>query len=288
MVAAAATTPISGLFARVYREILADRTQLPSMPDVAIRIRAAMQQPNYTVDTVARVVKADPGTSAYLLAVANSPMYAPVNPIQRVEHAISRLGAETTRNLVTAHALRAMFTTRSEVLAKVMRVTWARSAKLAALSAIIAERCRGFSPDQAMLAGLLQDIGVLPLLMALEKQKMKVPPPARIIASVEAFSSKVGAALLGHWGLEDNLVEVPRSKGDWLRNPSETPDLADIILIARLHTLVGTALIQTLPKMNEIPAFKKLNLGDVGPNESLEFVREAEEEVRALMGILGV
>ena len=283
-----APTPVSGLFAQVYREILADNAQLPSMPDVAIRIRAAMQQPNYTVDTVARVVQADPGTSAYLLSVANSPMYAPVNPIQRVDHAISRLGAETTRNLVTVHALRAMFTTRSEVLAKIMRMTWVRSAKLAALSAIIAKHCPGFAPDQAMLGGLLQDIGVLPLLMALERQQRKIKHPEKIVASVEAFSGKVGAVLLKHWGFEEDFIEVPRSRGDWLRNSSTLLELADIVLIARLHTIVGTGLFQSLPPIPEIPAVQKLPAGTLGPNQSLDFLKEAEQEVKELMAVLGV
>ena len=52
--------PKSGFFARAYREILADRAPLPSMPDVAVRIRAAMQQPNYNAKTIARLINADP------------------------------------------------------------------------------------------------------------------------------------------------------------------------------------------------------------------------------------
>lgn len=119
-----AERPISGLFAQIYREILADRACLPSMPDVALRIRAAMQRSNYSAATVARVVKADPSTSAYLIRVANSALYGGVVSIQNVENAVARLGMDTTRNLVTAHALRAMFQTRSRVLGRLMQETW--------------------------------------------------------------------------------------------------------------------------------------------------------------------
>jgi len=163
--------PVSGLLAGIYREIMTDRAHLPSMPDVAIRIRASMQKPNYTAATVARVVKADPGMSAYLLRAANSALYRGVVPIQNVENAVARLGMDATRNLVTAYAMRAMFKTRSRVLSRLMQDTWRQSARRAALASVIATRCPGFDPDRAMLGGLLQDIGVLPLLYALEGRK---------------------------------------------------------------------------------------------------------------------
>ena len=284
----AAHKPVSGLFAHIYREILADRASLPSMPDVALRIRAAMQRPNYSAETVARVVKADPGTSAYLLRVANSAMYGGVVSIQDVEHAVARLGMDTTRNLVTAHALRAMFQTRSPILDRLMRETWQQSARLAALASVIASRCPGFLPDRAMLAGLLQNIGVLPLLNALEGRGQPIPEPERIYSAIEAFAAKIGAVLLEHWEFDDDLVEVARARGDWWRNPRPEPDLADIVLVAQLHACVGGNEMSTLPLINETPAFLKLPLGDVGPDASLEFLREAESDVREVMQMLGV
>lgn len=281
-------TPISGLFAKVYRQILAGKAQLPSMPDVALRIRAAMQQPHCNVNTLSKVVQADPGTSAYLLGIANSPLYAPVERIQKVDHAVSRLGMETTRNLVTAYALRAMFTTRSRTLAKIMQTTWHRSARLAALSAVIASRCPGFSTDAAMLGGLLQDIGVLPLLRALENMESKAIKPERVYASVDAFSGKVGPVLLKHWKLDDELVEVTRSRSDWYRNKGDKADLADLVLVARLHTYIGTQAMHSLPRITDLPAFEKLPLPDKDPQTSLAFLYEAEQDVRDVMRMLGV
>ena len=114
----AATPPKSGFFALAYREILADRAPLPSIPDVALRIREAMAEPNYDAKTIARLVNADPGITAYLMRVANSPLYGGAVPIRDLENAIARLGIMPTRNLVTTYALKAMFSTRSAVLRK--------------------------------------------------------------------------------------------------------------------------------------------------------------------------
>jgi HD-like signal output (HDOD) protein len=280
--------PVSGFFAKIYREIIADKAGLPSMPDLALRIRAAMQRPNNSAATISRVVQADPGTAAYLIRVANSALYGGVARIRNVEHAVSRLGMTTTRNLVTAHALRAMFRTRSAALAGLMQETWKKSAKVAALASIIANRCPGFAADRAMLAGLLQDIGVLPLLNALERGRQPLPDPVRIAGIIELFASKVGAVLLKHWEFDEEVVEVARSREDWWRNQSMEPDLADIVLVARLHASVGGEGMQHLPLINEVPAFLKLPLGGLNPAESLEFLREAESDVRDVMQMLGV
>jgi HD-like signal output (HDOD) protein len=280
-------TPISGLFARAYKDILQDRARLPSLPDVAIRLRAAMQNDRYDVRSVARVVQADPGTAAYVVRIANSPIYRGRVATDNVENAISRLGMRTTRNLVTAHALRAMFQTRSAVLATVMRSTWQRSAKVGALAAIIARRCRGFEPDRAMLAGLLQDIGVLPLIKALEASRQS-PAPERLAASLDAWCAKVGVVLLRQWGFDEEFVEVARSRNDWLRDPGGKADLADVILVARLHACMGDGTSQPLPALEDLPAFARLPLGTMTLDERLRIVLEADREIRNVTSILGV
>ncbi|MFK8028961.1 MAG: HDOD domain-containing protein [Gammaproteobacteria bacterium] len=286
--AAPAAKPLRGLFSKVYHGILTDKAQLPSMPHVALRIRAAMQQKNFTAEKAARVIEADAGTSAYLIAVANSALYRGRVPITNVQNSVSRFGMEITRNLVMSYALRAMFTTRSPVLARLLQNTWRDGARLAALSSIMAKRCSGFVPDQAMLGGLLQDIGILPLLKALDHSKQSITDPNRVLATVESYANKVGPVLLEHWGFDESIVEVARSRKDWLRDPAPTADLADLILVARLHAGVGTAEQNTQPHINQVPAFNKLPLGDVGPGESLLILQEAETDVQDVMKMLGV
>lgn len=277
--------PINGLFARVYADIQRDSTCLPSMPDLALRLRAAMAEPACSAATIARVVKVDSGVSAYLLRVANSALYGGVTRIVGIESAISRLGMAATRNLVSAHALRAMFTTRSRALESVMRDTWRRSAHVGAVSAVLAARC-GFQADRALLAGLLQDIGALPLLHALEQHKVNIDDDQRVAATIDEFAPKVGAVLLAHWGFDDELIEVARSRGDWWRSHGNTADLSDLVLIARLHALVGTEHHATLPLINEVPAFFRLPLGELGPEASFALLREARDEIKEVLTVL--
>ncbi len=281
------TTPIHGLLARIVHDIFTDRANLPSMPDVALSIRRSMQQPDYSAASVARAIKSDPGTTAYLVRIANSALYRGAAAIEGIENAVVRLGLETTRNLVTAYALRAMFTTKSGVINQVMQTNWRASARRAALSSVIAAHCGTEDADRAMLAGLLQDIGVLPLLRAIDVRGLS-PDIGQLEQTLGAFASKVGVMLLEHWGFDEEMVEVARSRKDWWRDPEPSADLSDIVLIARLHASVGTPEMHEAPKINEVPAFAKLPLGDVGPDESLEFLREADADVSELMQVLGV
>lgn len=280
--------PLSGLFTLAYRDIVAGKVALPSMPDVALRIRAAMQKEQATVAEVGRVVAADASTAAYLLGVANSPIYRGVARITDVDHCIMRLGLVTTRNLVTAYALRAMFSTRSTILARLMSEIWRQSARTAAFAAILAKRDGRFSPDQAMLGGLLQDIGVLPLLSILSNRPRALREPERLRPSLRKYGPRVGVVLLERWNLDPELVEVVRHRQSFERDTGEAMDLADLVLVARRLAAAGTPENAHLPAFDSMAAFSKLALGRLSMQETLDMLLAADEEVREIMQLLGV
>jgi HD-like signal output (HDOD) protein len=282
------TTPVSGVYVKIYSEIMADKTLLPTMPEVAVRMRAAMNDPSYDVARIARIVQADAGISAYLVRMANSALFRGSAPSQDVPAAVMRLGMNLTRNVVISHSLRSMFRVKAGALSEVMQETWQRSARLAALSAVLAKRCGVATADRALLAGLLQDIGALPILNAFERRRDEPPTVDRIKATIEELAAKVGATLLHHWGFEEEMVEVARSRNQWFRDSGGRADLADLVLIARLHAGLGTPLQSHCPRIDHVPAFGKLPLGALRPDDSVAVLAEAEAEVRELTEMLGV
>jgi len=281
------STPVITLISKNCQELLTNQASLPSMPDVAARIHSAMASPNWSVGTIATIIKGDPGTTTYLLQMANSAMYAGVTPIREVERAISRIGMDSTRNLVMAHALRSMFMTRSKMLAALMRQTWKMSARLAALSAVLARQCSRMSPERALLAGLLQDIGVLPILNVLNRYQDQITDEAQVAGAVDRYAPQVGQVLLKHWDFEADMVDVARSRGDWLRDPRPDPELADLVLLARLHDNIVEGKASSLPRIDEVPAFAKFPLGGLLPDSSLELLHEEQASVNDVMRALG-
>jgi HD-like signal output (HDOD) protein len=280
--------PLRGLFTLAYRDIVAGKVALPSMPDVALRIRAAMQKEQASIADVGRVVSADASTAAYLLGVANSPIYRGVTRITDVDKCIMRLGLVTTRNLVTAYALRAMFSTRSGTLARLMSEIWRQSARTAAFAAILARRDGRFSPDQAMLGGLLQDIGVLPLIKVLSGRPRALRERDRLRPSLREFGPRVGVVLLERWNFDPELVEVVRQRQSFARDTGGPVDLADLVLVARRLAAAGTVEDKGLPTFESMAAFSKLALGRLTMQETLDMLLAADEEVREIMQLLGV
>jgi len=280
-------TPIITLIGDACREVLANRDSLPTMPDVAIRVHRAMKSQNWSINSVAAIIKGDPGTTTYLLQIANSALYSGVTPITEVEMAVARIGMANTRSLVMAHTMRSMFVTDSRILGALMRQTWQRSARLAALSAVLARHCSQFPPERALLAGLLQDIGTLPILKVLKNFEQQLTDKQKVQQAIDRYSPQVGMVLLKQWGFEADMIEVARSRGDWQRNNQPAADLADLILIARLHGDIVSGEVENLPNIEDVPAVSKLPVGELRPDSSLDCLHEKDNAVRAVMQMLG-
>ena len=280
-------TPVIALISDSCRQLLTNKATLPSMPDVAARIHGAMSSPNWSISNIAAIIKGDPGTTTYLLQMANSAMYAGVDPIREVDHAISRIGLDRTRALVMAHAVRSMFETRSKILGKVMRETWQRSSRLAATCAVLARTCTHLSPERGLLAGLLQDIGVLPILSVLNQYQDQLSNEAQVQSVIDRYAAQVGLVLLQQWEFEPDMVEAARSRGNWFRDPGPEPELADLVLVASLNERVVDGKGDGLPGLEELPAFAKFAMGDLLPDASLAVLEEEADAVRDVMRALG-
>ncbi len=282
------SVPIATLITDICSKLLSNHASLPSMPAVAARIHDAMASPNWSMRTIATIIRSDLGTTTYLLQVANSPLYAGAGPVRQVEQAIARLGINSTRHLVMAHAVRSMFVTRSELLTSLMQRTWASSTRLAALCGVLATHCSRFRPESATLAGLLQDIGVLPILNVLNRYHEQLKNEGPVVAAIDRFAPSVGTVLLARWGFEADMVEVARSRGNWLRDPQPSADLADLVLIARLHAGIASGDgAQEMPRIDAVPAFGKLAFGDLRPDGSLALLHDEAAMINELMGSLG-
>ncbi|MEO8467064.1 MAG: HDOD domain-containing protein [Gammaproteobacteria bacterium] len=282
------SVPIATLISDACGKLLSNHASLPSMPAVAARIHDAMASPNWSMRTIAAIIKSDLGTTTYLLQVANSALYAGGAPSRQVEQAIARLGIITTRHLVMAHAIRSTFVTRSQLLTSLMRRTWQSSTRLAALCGVLAKHCSRFPPESATLAGLLQDIGVLPILNVLNQYQSQLSNEALVVSAIDKFAPPVGTILLTRWGFAADMIEVARSRANWFRNPHPAPDLADLVLVARLHdNIVTHNNAHNPPRIDAVPAGAKLPLGDLQPDSSVTLLHKEEATISELMRSLG-
>ncbi|MBI2380879.1 MAG: HDOD domain-containing protein [Gammaproteobacteria bacterium] len=267
------------LFLQIFQRLRNGELPLPSLPDIGLRVREAVRDPNQSLQGIAKVVQMDPALAAYLVSVANSPLFRGAKAVDSCQTAVGRLGLSVTGNLVTSYSLKTLFANASTVLTKILRSHWQASVRLGALSSVLARQTRSADPDRALLGGLLQDIGTLPIIANLANKPAILADEAELAAIIEHYVVPVGGLLLKHWQFDEDMLKVVASREDWMRDPGPKAELADLVLLARLHAYVGTPAMRGCPRINAVPAYAKLNLGELSPAESLQILEAARQEI---------
>ncbi|MBV1888927.1 MAG: HDOD domain-containing protein [Proteobacteria bacterium] len=200
--------------------------------------------------------------------------------------ALKRIGLYTTSQLVTTFAIRSTFNVPSGPFKEVLLKSYQKSTNVAVLSYCLAGKVLKLDPGKAMLAGLMQDIAIPPILSCLSERPNIFNDPETRNKAVDHLAPLVGVLILKKWGFNKEMIEVVRSRGDWMRDPHKKADLSDIILIARIHSMLGTPEFRDCPAITDIPAFHKLPFGKLTPNQSLLILEDAKEEIVELNRLL--
>lgn len=269
----------SGVYAKIFLAVESDENVLPALPEIIISLRKKLNDPDCTIKIAADVLKSDPGLSAYIMRISNSARYMFASPPRDLEAAVMRLGLASTASLATAHAARAMFNSSNPKLRKMMMDSYHRATRTSILCFLLAERLPGFDAEEAMLAGLLQDIAIPPLLMKLADRPDIFNDETRRKQCIDELAPKVNALIMKHWGFDDAFIAVMRARKQWHRDEHEKLDMADIVLIARWYSLMGTPEFSECPEFEKIPALQKLPVSELTADHSLKLLEESRQEI---------
>ena len=192
--------------------------QLPSLPQVALRIIQLVQEREPDFGEITKVIKSDPAICAKLLRTANSAVFGLRQRVTSVEAAVPILGANLVKTIVLSFTL-ADQQIRSHDHADEYQRHWRRSLFQAVAAESLALETQCADPALVFTIGLLQDIGELAMLNAIPQeyatcQASVEPGDAQCDVEVaqHGFSHvDVGVALCERWGLETSLVEAVKS-----------------------------------------------------------------------------
>lgn len=238
--------------------VASDALELPTLPEVALRIRDAAEDPNVSAQSLARVIAQDPGLSGRMVKVANSPMYRAAQIIEDLNMAVSRMGVEFAANLATGIAMQQMFQATSDLVDRKLRQVWNHASEVAGISAVLAKFAK-LRPDQASLAGLTHVIGVLPILSWAEDHGDLLRDSMTLDRVIDAVHPTLGTVILRSWDFPEEVAVVPSQYTDFAR-ASDHADYVDVVMVANLQTLVGTQHPFTKADWSEIHAFQNLGL----------------------------
>lgn len=264
----------------IYHDLKNDQLKLTTLPSIAERIRKVIDRKKITSESLEEIIQYDPIMTIKLLQMANSSFLREgVGPARTCHEVIKRIGVSDTRELVRINMSNelALFQSRETTLIKRMRQLHQHSIRVAAISAEIAHSGEWYQSDFARIAGLLHDIGSFALISYMDDFYHLVDSENDIDSILPGLRGQIGALIIKAWGLPNPLEEIALECEDWQRDPGKKPDYVDLILVAQLHSYLGTPKMRKLPPILNLPAFKKLQLGR-SPAEVSETILNGSED----------
>ncbi len=262
------------------------RCELPSLPDLAIKIGKAIDEPNNANEDIARLIQLDPSLTARLISVVNSAAFGSVNKITSISQATARLGRAKVRSLVYSFLLKGIFKINSPVLKGRMEALWQHSVYVAALAYVLGRETPGIDAEQALLAGLIHDIGTVAVIGGLNRFPLLTQRAEVLDYIIGQLRIEIGLRTLNQWRLAREFEDVVRDAGQWQRIGFAIPENPDVVILARLHALIGNSNQVGLPRIDAVPAFCKLAHGELSPRQSLSILEEADTDVRELRSLI--
>lgn len=193
-------------------DIVRNLEDLPSLPAVVMELLTSIDQEDVDISVLAKKVSHDTALTAKTLRLANSSLYGLQVKVTTIQQAITFLGFQTTRNLITAAAVTGCFA-EGQCTGFDDKAFWRHSIASAACCKVIARRLR-FNQDYAFTAGLLHDIGRLVLVSMFAKDyeavmayrslhDTTVLDAERELMGVDHVQA--GMALAEHWNFSDTM-----------------------------------------------------------------------------------
>ncbi len=263
----------------------ANQLVLPSMPDVFLQVKKIVDDPDSNIGNIAKVITRDPALTARILKVANNAMYRGNHEITNLQLAVSRMGLQLIRTLVTSHAITQMFNQPKGILKPFFCRLQEHSTEVSAHAYAIAANYSKVNPDDALLAGLVHNIGYLPMAKCIETIPEVAEDPTLLIEVMGKVHTRVGEMILNSWSFPKHIIDALVQYVHQFRTGGTTLDLTDIIIIAGLNTYRGTEHPCTLPDWSQYPAFQKIGIKSRDELEKLDLLNPDIEKARAMLGI---
>jgi HD-like signal output (HDOD) protein len=267
-------------------ELAGEKIDLPSFPEVAVRVRKALTNDQVVIEQVVRVISAEPALAARLLQLANSAaLNASGKRLADLRTAISRIGFNMARSATIAFAMSQL--RRAEAykgLDEPLTELWHHSAHVAAVSHVVAKRFTQVNADTALLAGLLQGVGKLYLLTRAARFPGLLQDAGTYHRLVAEWHGRVAQAILRNWEIAEEVIAAAVASDTLDREHEGTTDLTDVLAVGSALAALGPD-----PQPEEMlflgmPAARRMKLD---AKSCVAALAESHHEIASLRQALG-
>ena len=267
-------------------ELSGGNLDLPSFPEIAIRVRRVLSDPKSSVEQVVRVVGSEPALAARLLRISNS---ASLNRSGRavtdLRTAINRIGYNMVRSASISFSMAQI--RKSNKLAGLehhLNDLWQRSTVVAAFAYVLARNCTKVNPDEAMLTGMMHGIGKLYVLTRVIEHPQLFASPPMLNQIISEWHTSIGKAILENWDFSEAMAQAVGDQADFSRTEDGPPDLTDVVAVAILMASHAGDSSGLEAALSDLPAARRLGLDEA---KTQAVMSESAAEVTALSQALG-
>ncbi|MCE7973188.1 MAG: HDOD domain-containing protein [Leptolyngbya sp. PLA1] len=221
-------------------------SHIATLPEITVKVVELVEDAKSTAQDLHKVISGDPALCSRILKVVNSSFYGLPGQIGSINRAIVMLGLNAVKNIAIAASLAKLFRGGDLTPSFSARDLWTHSNVTAAAAKLIAHSLKlGFS-DEAFLAGLVHDIGIM-IEMQYDRNKLtevirrtgadsKGVPACDMLeaelAVFEATHQDFGAGLCEKWKFPKSFTYVTGHHHNPTGLPQELRTLTSVIYVA--------------------------------------------------------
>jgi HD-like signal output (HDOD) protein len=264
-------------FADFKEELQMNRVRLPSLGQSAARVHRLLSATKVSAPELTAAISMDPAISVKLLKIANSTLFNSESRVQDLDSLVARLGIFSTREIAACFAFRDVYKNSSPELVSRLAMQVTQSQQVSALAAAIAEVGGVIDPKVASLAGLLSNVGVLPIFSYSMHNVAYAMNPELVDRAIKKMSRHVGVLLAKKWRFGDELIACIDNAENWSYACGDKADLASTVICANYHYVLSCSGFKSLPKPKDVPSITAAVGGSLSEKVSLNVLGRAKE-----------
>jgi HD-like signal output (HDOD) protein len=228
--------------AHEHRDLVLMNPRLPTLPAVAVQVLELTKQPQTDLKQIADVIQNDQALTARIIRTVNSSYFGLSRPCADMRQAMVYLGLSAVKMLALGFSLATVISDDDEWQVNFNYIDyWRRSLHSAAAAREIATVTNAWDREEAFLAALLQDIGMIAFFRAygdIYLQAIDLTEgdhsalPSIEERSLQTDHAKVGATLTARWNIPPQIVEAIRFHHDSDAAPGKFQPLARVVQLA--------------------------------------------------------
>ncbi|HEY9043882.1 MAG TPA: HDOD domain-containing protein [Rheinheimera sp.] len=218
-----------------------DELVLPTLPDIALKVRQRSADPNVSLIEMADIIAQDPALAARMIKVANSAFMGRSIKVNTLNQAVTRIGLSQIRNIAVAMALEQVFVSKHKQVQQQLDMLWQSSIDVACIAAACLAYYNGRVPrsglnkDVLTLMALVHNIGALPLITEAERQQDLLGDSRFLLFVATRLATDVSVRILFAWSFDEPFHQVALN---WQKLQPEKPgpgytDFIRLAVIAR-------------------------------------------------------